>query len=67
MYNEDGLEQAEEVISVVFFFLSGNQVLFLFQQLEDSLPLRTHSLVDVEVKPEKVDFLLSFFLLYRSD
>ena len=67
MYNEDGLAEAEEVILVVFFFLSGNQVLFLFQQLEDSLPLRTHSLVDVEVKPEKVDFLLSFFLLYRSD
>ena len=42
MYNEDGLEQAEEVISVVFFFLSGNQVLFLFQQLEDSLSLWTH-------------------------
>ena len=65
MYNEDGLEQAEEMISVVFFFLSRNQVLFLFQQLEDSLPLR--HVVDVEMKPDKVDFLLLFFLLYRSD
>ena len=65
MYNEDGLEQAEEVISVVFFFLSGNQVLFLFQQLDGSLPLR--HVVDVEMKPDKVDFLLLFFLLYRSD
>ena len=61
MYNEDGLEQAEEVISVVFYFFLETRSYSYFSNWM-AVCLSGH-VVDVEMKPDKVDFLLLFFLL----